>query len=263
MLKYIASAVIIYILFGLILYILQRKIIFNLSDIPKKPLDYGLNNIEEFKIKTKDGIDLLSWYSKPKNEKPTLLYFHGNSFNIGERAYRIKRYINNGWGVLIVALRGYSGNMGNPTEKNLYKDAESILRWMEKEAKTKKKDLVLYGESLGSAVAIEMATRYVFKSLILEAPFTSIYDLALKRYKIYPFDFLILDKFNNYLKIDKVNSPILIISGKRDEVVPHKQCIQLYNKANEPKDSLFIDEAMHNNLYDFNIEKKIIEFSLN
>ena len=131
------------------------------------------------------------------------------------------------------------------------------------ETKIKKRDVILYGESLGSAIAIEMATRYNFKALILEAPFTSIYDLALKRYKIYPLNFLILDKFNNYLKINKVNSPILIISGKKDEIVPHKHSIQLYNKANEPKTSLFIDEAMHNNLYDFSIEEDVIKFSLN
>ena len=125
----------------------------------------------------------------------------------------------------------------------------------------KNTDIVLYGESLGTGVAIEMATRYSFKSIILEAPFTSIVDIAQKKYKIYPAKFLVLDKFDNLSKIKKVTSPILIISGKKDEIIPHTHSLKLYNEANNPKDSLFVDEAMHNNLYDFDIEKKVIEFN--
>ena len=119
----------------------------------------------------------------------------------------------------------------------------------------------MYGESLGTGIALEMASRYDFKSIVLEAPFTSIYDIAKKRYKIYPFRFLILDKFNNITKIKKNKSPILIISGKKDEIIPHIHSKILFNEANCPKDFLFIDEAMHNNLYDFDIDKKVIEFN--
>ena len=119
-------------------------------------------------------VNLLCWYSKSKSKNnPTLVYFHGNSFDIGERAYRIKRYIDKGWGVLLVSWRGFSGNKGKPTESNLYLDAESIIKWIDKEKLNKKTDIVLYGESLGTGVVVEMATRYSFKSIILEAPFTS------------------------------------------------------------------------------------------
>jgi fermentation-respiration switch protein FrsA (DUF1100 family) len=110
-------------------------------------------------------------------------------------------------------------------------------------------------------VAIEIATRYLFKFLILEAPFISIYDIALKRYKIYPFEFLVLDKFNNLLKIDKINTQLLIISGKRDEILPHHHSIELFNKAKVSKERLYIDEAMHNNLYDLNIDRRVIDFN--
>ena len=106
-----------------------------------------------------------------------------------------------------------------------------------------------------------MATRYSFKSVVLEAPFTSISDMAQKRYKIYPTKFLVLDKFDNLSKINKITSPLLIISGKRDEVVPHSHSLRLFLKANLPKESVFIDEAMHNNLYDFNIHKNVISFN--
>lgn len=263
MLKYIISILIIYIFFGLFLYFFQRKIVFNVSGPPKKPTYYGLNNVQELKIKTLDGLNLLCWFSKAKiNGAPTLVYFHGNSFDIGERAYRIKKYINNGWGVLLVSWRGFSGNKGKPSETNLYIDAESIISWIDKQNFVKNKDIVLYGESLGAGVAIEMATRYLFRSVILEAPFTSITNIAQKKYIIYPAKLLVLDKFDNLSKIKKINSPILIVSGKKDEIVPHSHSIKLYKEANKPKECLFVDEAMHNNLYDFGIEKKVINFSL-
>ena len=115
---------------------------------------------------------------------------------------------------------------------------------------------------MGTGVAVEMATRYTFKSVILEAPFTSIPYVAQKRYKIFPSKYLVLDKFDNLSKIDKILCPILVISGKKDEIIPHSHSIKLFNKANHPKDCLFIDEAMHNNLYDFDIEKKVINFNL-
>ena len=262
MIKYIFSVIIIYFFIGAILFFFQRKILFNTSGTPKKPKSYDLNNVEEIEIPTSDGLKLLAWYSTPKNQNPLLIYFHGNSYDIGERAYRIKKYINEGWGVLLLAWRGYSGNLGKPSEKNLYIDAESALDWLNTNTEVNKKNIIIYGESLGAAVAVEIGRRYKFKSIILEAPFTSIADIANKRYKIFPVKHLVMDKFDNYSKIDKILSPILVISGKKDEIAPHSHSVKLYSKANEPKDSVFIDEAMHNNLYEFGIEKDVIEFNL-
>ena len=261
MIKYIISAFFIYFLIGLMIFLFQRKILFNISGKPNKPEDYGLNNIKELKIQTSDGVGLLAWFSKPKPNLPLLVYFHGNSFDIGERAYRIKRYINNGWGVLLLAWRGYSGNLGKPTEKNLYIDGESAIKWIIDNLNFDYENLIIYGESLGCAVAVDLGTRYKFKSIVLESPFTSILDIARERYKIYPVKYFVLDKFDNYSKIDKILSPVLIISGKKDEVVPHSHSNKLFLKANNPKKNLFIDEAMHNNLYDFNIDKEVIKFN--
>ena len=126
MFKYIFSVIFLYFFFGFLLYFFQRKIIFNVSGPPQKPIFYGLINTKEMKIITDDLISLLCWYSYAHKNKPTLIYFHGNSFDIGERSYRVKRYIDHGWGVLLVSWRGYSGNNGKPSEKNLYIDAESI-----------------------------------------------------------------------------------------------------------------------------------------
>ena len=120
---YIFSAIILYIFLGLSLYLLQRKILFNTPSLPQDPSHYGLEAVKKVQILTNDGISLLSWYVKGKEKTLFLVYFHGNSFDIGERAYRIKRYIDQNWTVLLVAWRGYSGNIGKPYRK------KSLHRW--------------------------------------------------------------------------------------------------------------------------------------
>tara|TARA_B100001250_G_scaffold405937_1_gene424205 strand:- start:473 stop:1180 length:708 start_codon:yes stop_codon:yes gene_type:complete len=230
------------------------------------PENYGLENIKEITINTIDKISLLAWFYEGKSDKPILVYFHGNSFDIGERAYRIKRYNDAGFSTLIVGWRGYSGNEGKPTENNLYLDGKATIEWILENTKFNSEDIINYGESLGSGVAIELNLKFKFLCTVLEAPFTSIADVANKRYKMYPtkfLKFLIKDKFDNLSKIDKIKSPLLIISGTKDEVVPHFHSKLLFEKAIQNKKSLFIDEAMHNNLYDFQIEKTVIEFTSN
>ena len=241
----------------------QRKIIFNKSGKPKDPEYYNLRKTKEIFIKTTDKIKLLAWYYEGDKNMPILVYFHGNSFDIGERAYRIKRYNDAGFSTLLVSWRGFSGNDGNPTEENLYLDGNATIDWVLKNTKFKIEDIVNYGESLGSGVAVELNLKYEFLCTVLEAPFTSIADVANKRYKIYPTKYLVKDKFDNLSKIDQIKSPVLIISGLRDEVVPHFHSKLLFNKADNTKKSLFIDEAMHNNLYDFGIEKTVFNFTLN
>ena len=241
----------------------QRKIIYNKSGKPKDPEYYNLGKTKEIFIETTDKISLLAWYHEGYKNMPILVYFHGNSFDIGERAYRIKRYNDAGFSTLLVSWRGFSGNEGNPTEENLYLDGNATIDWVLKNTKFKIEDIVNYGESLGSGVAVELNLKYEFLCTVLEAPFTSIADVANKRYKIYPTKYLVKDKFDNLSKIDQIKSPVLIISGLRDEVVPHSHSIMLFDKANNIKKSLFVDEAMHNNLYDFGIEKTVINFTLN
>ncbi len=260
--EYIFSAIFLYFFLGLLLFIFQRRIIFNKSSHPGSPEDYDLSNIKEVYIRTNDGIKLLSWYHQGNPNLPLLVYFHGNSFHIGDRAYRLEKYINQNWSVLIISWRGFSGNDGKPTETNLYKDGEATIHWIQKKTNFNLDQVVVYGESLGTGVAVELGIRYNFLSIVLEAPFTSIMDIAKKRYRIFPTKYLVKDKFNNYDKIDKLKSPLMIISGKCDEIVPHSHSKALLEKAKVKKMSVFIDEAIHNNLYDFGIEKDVIEFNL-
>ena len=258
---YIFSGIFLYLIIGLCLFVIQRRITYNKTGIPGKPIEYGLKEIKEVFIETPDNLTLLSWFQKPKDNNPILIYFHGNSFDIGERAYKIKRYINNGWGVFLLAWRGYSGNKGVPTEKNLYIDGQSAINWIKNNTNLKNSEIILYGESLGCGVTVELALNAKFKSIILEAPFTSIGDIGQQKYPIYPAKYLTLDKFDNLSKIDRISSPLLIIHGKNDEVIPYSHSLKLFDKAKEPKKHVCVDEAMHNNLYEFNIDKEVISFN--
>ena len=172
--NYIFFIVFLYIFFGFLLYIFQRRIIFNTSGKPNSPEYYNLGDTKEIFIKTTDKISLLGWFYQGHENKPILVYFHGNSFDIGERAYRIKRYNDAGFSTLIVAWRGFSGNEGNPTEKSLYLDGKATIDWVLNNTKFSIKDIINYGESLGSGVAVELNLKYNFLCTVLETPFTSI-----------------------------------------------------------------------------------------
>ena len=260
--NYIFLLVFLYFFLGLLLFIFQRKILFNKSNKPKSPKYYNLHNVNEISIKTIDNVSLLAWFHQGQKNKPIIIYFHGNSFDIGERAYRIKRYNDAGFSTLLLAWRGYSGNKGTPSESNFYLDGDSSIQWILNNTKFKVEDIINYGESLGTGVAVELNSKYNFLCTVLEAPFTSIPDLAFSRYKIYPTQILVKDKFDNLSKINRIKSPLLLISGKKDEIVPHSHSILLFEKAKMLKKAVFIDEAMHNNLYEFGIEKSVINFSL-
>ena len=260
MIKYVIYALIAYLIIGFALYFNQRRLTFRRSKKPNSPEYYNLTNVSEEFIVITNKIRLLSWLSKPKNNKPTIIFFHGNSFDIGERAHKIKFFIEKGYGILLHAYRGFSGNKGDPTEKSIYNDAKVVVDWVKKNILINENNIILYGESLGTAVAIELGQYKKYKGIILEAPFTSVSELAQKMYPIYPVKYLIWDKFDNISKINNLISPLLVLHGKNDEIVPFSMGKKIYEEYKNKKDYVFIDEGMHNNLYDYGIVNKVIEF---
>ena len=135
---------------------------------------------------------------------------------------------------LIIAWRGFSGNKGKPNEKGLYEDAKSAIRWLSSQG-IKKNNIIIYGESLGTGVAVEIAQNKNYAGLILESPFTSMVDMGKKYYPFFPVRFLLRDKFESYKKINKISVPILIMHGEVDKIVPYTMGKKMYELANEPK----------------------------
>lgn len=212
-------------------------------------------------VTTKDGLEIKSWYSAAEEGKPTIVFFHGNANSIEARGPKSLPLVRAGYGLLLAEYRGYGGNPGKPTEEGLYMDARAQIDWLIKEHEIKPENLILYGESLGSGVAVQMASEYEAKALILDVPFSSALDVAKSNFFFIPFlDVLMKDKFLSDQKIGKINIPVLIGVGERDGVVPARFGKKLYAAANEPKTLKAYENAGHMGIYGEGFADAIVEF---
>ena len=150
---------------------------------------------------------------------------------------------------LIISWRGFSGNSGKPSEHGLYKDGKSAIVWL-KNIGLEDKDIILYGESLGTGIATEIAQNKNFAGLILETPFTSMIDAAKNVYPYIPVGFLLKDRYENDKKIKNINIPLLVMHGEKDQIIPFKMGKKIYEIANKPKYSYFTKYDDHMMEYD-------------
>ena len=234
------------------LYFYQRNLLYHPNENNYSE-DKILVDIEKVRIKTSDNIELLGWYHE-KNLKDfkTLIFFHGNAGSLENRIHKLNHFRNMNINFLIIAWRGFSGNKGDPSEQGLYEDGKSAIDWLIKKG-VSEKNLILYGESLGTGVATHLAQNKNFAGVILETPFTSMIDAAKKFYPYIPVKLLLKDKFENYKKIKNINLPILIMHGEIDQLVPFSMGKKIYEIANEPKYSYFTKYDNHMMEYDENL----------
>ncbi len=250
MLKYFIYAAAIYLALMGILYLMQRQFIYYPKSGEISPEHYGLPSVELIKLKTSDGIHLSAWYS-PAREKsmPTIVYFHGNYGHMGYRASIIEPYIHAGYGVLLLSYRGYSGSTGKPSEKGLYNDGRAAINYLISQG-INAQCLALYGVSLGSGVAVQMATEYDVGALILQSSFTSLVDVGKKHYFFFPVSLILKDRYESDKKIAMIKAPKLFIHGAQDNIIPLSFGRRLYDLASQPKEMLVYPKAGHNFLPD-------------
>jgi len=249
----------IYFVILVFLYFYQRNLLYHPSENNYSG-DKILVDIEKVKISTSDNIQLLGWYHK-KNLKDykTLIFFHGNAGSLENRIHKLNHFQDMNINFLIIAWRGFSGNNGKPSEQGLYEDGKSAIDWLIKKG-VSEKNLILYGESLGTGVATHLAQNKSFAGIILETPFTSMIDAAKKFYPYIPVKFLLKDKFENYKKIKKINIPVLVMHGEADQIVPFKMGKKIYEIANQPKYSYFTKYDNHMMEYDKNLLTALNKF---
>ncbi len=249
----------IYLIILISTYLFQRKLLYH----PNENNYFGdeiLVNVEKVKIKTKDNINLLSWFHiKNSNKYKTILFLHGNAGSLENRIHKINHFKNIDINFLLLSWRGFSGNKGSPNEKGLYEDARSAVRWLNSKGITEE-NIIIYGESLGTAVAIEIAQNRKFAGVILESPFTSMVEAGKNKYPYLPVKLLLKDKYESNNKIKNVNSPILIMHGKADKLVPFFMGKKLYELANEPKFFYFSEYDDHMMEYNENLLKSLKDF---
>lgn len=227
---------------------LSSLIFFPEKNYYDSPKNYGLSEEEAF-FNTQDGITLSGWYFPVAESKATLLFFHGNAGNMSGRLIKAKGWTDKGISVFLMDYRGYGKSSGKIEKaKDLVEDARSALQWLESEKKIFAEKVILYGESIGSYPAIELAREKKFAGLVLEAPLTNLMDLAKRHYSWVP-EFVLKDfQMKNDEAIEKVKAPVFVLHGNQDEICPVEMGERLYYLAPAPKEFYAVQGGGHNDL---------------
>jgi hypothetical protein len=204
---------------------------------------------KEFTVRTEDGLDLTAWYA-PATSKPfTIVFFHGNGDSLYTASPVADPYIAAGYGFLLAEYRGYSGLPGTPTETGLYADARAYIKGLMAQG-VKSEDIILFGHSLGTGVAVQMAEEFHVGGVMLLAPYLSIADMAQRNYPYFPAKYIALDRYENDKKMKNLHAPLLIVNGAVDQIIPPSEGRELYALANEPRQFDSIPGRGHNDCFD-------------
>jgi hypothetical protein len=233
----------------LVLFFAQRTLLYPGGSAPPDVGRAGLEGlVEPVHVTTADALPLLAWYRPPATERgAVIVYFHGNGGTIAHRGAAVRPLLEAGYGLLLLEYRGYGGNPGRPTEAGLYADARAALAFVDAAGIGVDRQ-VLYGESLGTGVAVQMATERGAAALVLASPYTSIADVAAQKFPLVPVRWLLLDRYESLAKIARLRIPLLVLHGERDMSIPARFGRALYEAAAEPKELVLFPAAEHNDL---------------
>jgi uncharacterized protein len=221
---------------------LQGRLIYPLERLRHVPRNPDAERLEPVKIETRDGLALTVRYQAPADMTgATVVLFHGNGEDLSQRVHIAHHLISVGHGVLLAEYRGYGGNPGKPHEAGLYADGRAAVEFAFRHSPR----VVLHGYSLGSGVAVQLATEFPIDALILESPFTGIADVARMRFPYVPVRWLLRDRYDNLSKIGAVRAPVLIYGGLADGVIPPSQFITLHAAVRSPRRLALIEDADH------------------
>ena len=224
-------------------------IYFPTRELSASPADAGLEFVD-VTVETDDGVNLHGWWVPGRTNEVTLLWFHGNAGNLGDRVGLLKLLHDElGVGIFAIDYRGYGRSQGKPSETGLYADAQAALEAAKKYSGAGSEEIVIFGQSLGGAVAVELASRQPVRGVVLEAAFTSIRDMARHLYSFLPVGPLLRTSFDSESRIAKIDTPLLMIHGQDDDIVPLDMGRKLFAAAEEPKEFSEVEGAGHNDVY--------------
>lgn len=226
----------------------QRRLIYLPDSRPVPPAGALLPGAEEVAFATADGLRLAGWFV-PARQRPaglTVLVFNGNAGDRSARAPLADALASAGLSVLLFDYRGYGGNPGSPSETGLAADARAARAYLLTRPEVRADSLVYLGESLGAGVAIGLAVEHPPAALVLRSPFASLADVGRLHYPYLPVGSLLKDRYDSVGRIAAVASPLLVVAGSADRIIPARQSRQLYDAAREPKRYLEIAGADHN-----------------
>lgn len=220
------------------LYIKQPRLLYYpqlpTRDIEVTPAQFGLS-FEDVHLTAGDGTQLHGWYVPATDPRGTLLFSHGNAGNISHRIDSVELYHSLGLNVLIYDYRGYGKSEGKPSEAGTYLDVKAAWDYLLEERRIEPQQIVIFGRSLGAAMAADLASQNSSAGVILESAFTSVPDMAASLYPWLPVRLLTRFQYNNLKKVARITSPILVVHSHEDEMIPYAHGEQLFARANEPK----------------------------
>ncbi len=241
-----ASIAIIVLLFMFVRFLEYKSLYYPFRNIEMTPENIGLT-YENVNIITEDGINITGWFIPSESPRATLLFTHGNGGNISHRLEKISIFNKLHVNTFIFDYRGYGSSSGSPSENGLYKDAQAAYRYLINDKKIPAAQIVGYGESLGGAVIIDLATGNELGGLIIESSFTSVRDMGQRVFPIIP-TFLYKTRFDSVSKIVNISSPLLSFHSQEDEIVPYELGKQLFEASSGSK--LFVDlKGGHNDAF--------------
>lgn len=243
---YLTFALTFYVGLVALLYFAQRTIQYFPERFRTAPAAAGLPEAEEVTLDTADGERVIVWHVPPRGDKPVFLYLHGNGASLRWRADRYRDLTADGSGLVALSYRGYGGSSGSPTEPGLIDDALAAYAFAA--ARYPSERIVLWGESLGSGLAVALAAEKPVARVVLQSPFTSAADIGASRYWFVPVRLLMKDQYRSDLRIGKVTAPVLVLHGDRDDIVPITQGERLYELITAPKRFVRIPGGGHNDL---------------
>jgi len=254
--KGLGIVVVLYLLACLALRQYQTRLIFfPEASLKGTPAEVGMQ-YEDVWLESSEGKVHGWWMPAAKVDAPALLYLHGNGSNIGDLAGRALQLQQLGVGVLLIDYRGYGKSSGPfPNEQRVYEDAEAGWQYLTEDRGIERKDVLIYGRSIGGAIALNLATNHADAAgAIIEASFTSMRDMVSLKYPVLPMpvDWLLTQKFESKKKVRSLNMPLLFFHGTADSVVPTDMSQQLYDAASSSESSkkelVFIEGAGHNDV---------------
>jgi hypothetical protein len=235
-----------YIGFLALLYVMQRRLMY-FPDTERVPAaTAALPQAEDLVLDTSDGERLIAWHVPPRGDRAVVLYLHGNGGALAHRAERFRTLARNGIGLVAIDYRGYGGSSGSPSEPGFLTDAETAYTFAISRYPAGR--IAVWGESLGTGVAVALAAERPVGRVVLEAPFTSALDIAARHYPFVPARLLMKDQFRSDERIGAIAAPLLILHGARDTVVPIEFGERLFALAHEPKRFIRYPDGQHEGL---------------
>ncbi len=241
-----------------LMYVFQRAMMYFPDAARVAPAQAGLPRAAEVTFASSDGEKLLAWFVPPDAGKALVIYFQGNAEGLAARVGRFTWLTADGTGLLALCYRGYGGSSGTPSEDGLIRDAAAAYGFARE--RTPARRIVLFGESLGTAVAVALAAGHDVAAVILDAPFTSAAEVGAAAYPFAPVRWLMKDKFRSDERIGRVTAQLLVMHGEQDRIVPIRIGEKLFALARQPKRFMRFPQGGHVDLDDHGAAKVVQAF---